>query len=136
MESPLAPVFANIIMTELKKVVVQKLTTSGMITFYCRYVGDTLLLVKLADILCISYLFNKFNKNSHITVDRFEREVTHFLDIKIYLLGPTIYRKNTHTGQYVNFESYTPWHYKINWIRSPVTRAKQIFRADLLPAEI
>ena len=95
-----------------------------MITFYCRYVGDTLLLEKPADILCINNLINKFNKNSHITVDRFESGVTHFLNIKIYLLGPTIYRKNTHTGQYVNFESYTPWHYKINWIRSPVTRAK------------
>ena len=36
MESPLAPVLANIIMTELKKTVVQKLTTSRMTKFCCR----------------------------------------------------------------------------------------------------
>ena len=42
MGSPLAPVLANIIMTELEKTVVQKLTASGMIKFYCRYVDDTL----------------------------------------------------------------------------------------------
>ena len=43
--SPLAPILANIIMTELEKSVVQKLTK-----FYCRYVDDTFLLVKIADI--------------------------------------------------------------------------------------
>ena len=48
--SPLAPILANIIMTELEKTVVQKLTTSGMNKFYCRYVDDTFLLVKTADI--------------------------------------------------------------------------------------
>ena len=42
MESPLAWVLANIIMTELENTVVQTLTTSGMITFYCRYVDNTL----------------------------------------------------------------------------------------------
>ena len=33
MESPFAPVLANIIMTELEKTAVQKLTTSGAILF-------------------------------------------------------------------------------------------------------
>ena len=63
MGSPLAPVLANIIMTELEKTIVQKLTTSGMIKFYCRYVDDTLLLVEPTDILHIHNLFNKFDKN-------------------------------------------------------------------------
>ena len=72
MGSPLAPVLANIIMTELEKTFVQKLTTSGMIKFYCIYVDDTLLLVKPADILHIHNLFNKFDKNVLFTVDRFE----------------------------------------------------------------
>ena len=34
------------------------------------------------------------------------------------------YPINAHTGQYVNFESYTLWNHKISWIRSLVTRAK------------
>ena len=79
---PPAPVLANIIMTELEKTVVQKLTTSGMIKFYCRYVDDTFLLVKPVDITHIHNLFNKFDKNLRFTVDRFENEVPHFLDTK------------------------------------------------------
>ena len=91
MGSPLAPVLTNIIMTELEKTVVQELTASGMIKFYCRYVHNALLLVKPADILHIHNLFNKFDKNLCFTVDRFENEVLHFLDIKISSLGLTIY---------------------------------------------
>ena len=37
-------------MTELEKVVVNRLMRSGMIKFYARYVDDTLLLVKPADV--------------------------------------------------------------------------------------
>ena len=65
-ENPPALVLTNIIMIELAKIVVQKLTNNGMITFYCRYVDDTLLLVKLADIPKI-----------------YINEALHFLDIKI-----------------------------------------------------
>ena len=82
MGSSLASVLAKIIMTELEKTVVQKLTTSRMITFYCRYVDDTLLLVKPADILLIHNLSNEFGKKLRFIVDRFENEVPHFLDIK------------------------------------------------------
>ena len=52
--------------------------------------GDTLLLVKPADIPHIHNSFNGFDKNLRFTVDRFENEVQYFLDIKISQLGPTI----------------------------------------------
>ena len=74
--------------------------------------------------------------NLCFTVDCFENEVPHFLDIKISTLGPTIYGKNTCTSQYINFESYTHLNYKISWIESLITQAKQTCSADLLPAEI
>ena len=136
MGSPLAPVLANIIMTEFEKTFVQKLTTSGIIKCYCRYVDDTVLLVKPADIPHIHNLFKKLDKNLRFTVDCFENEVSHFLDIKISPLGLKIYRKNTQTGQYINFEVYNLWNYKTSWTRSLVTQAKQVCSANLLPAEI
>ena len=52
--------------------------------------GDTLLLVKPAGIPHIHNLFNGFDKNLRFTVDRFENEVQHFLDIQISPFGPTI----------------------------------------------
>ena len=63
---------------------------------------------------------------------RFEKDTPHLLDIKISALGLTIYLKNAQTGQYVDFEIHAPWNCKIGWVRSLVTRLKQMCSADLL----
>ena len=57
-----------------------------MIRFYCRYIEDTLLLVKPADILHINNSFNNFDKNLRLIVECFENEVPGFLDIKVPLI--------------------------------------------------
>ena len=136
MGSPLAPVLANIIITELESTVMKMLFDTGKIKFYCRCVDDTLALIKPEDIQLVQDMFNSFHENLSFTVDRFENELPHFLDIKMSAQGLTIYRKNTHTGQYVYYDSCTPWNYKISWIRSLVTRAKRICSVNLLPEEI
>ena len=46
MGSPLGPVLANIIMTELEKIIVKDLVDKSLIKVYMRYVDDTLLLVR------------------------------------------------------------------------------------------
>ena len=81
-------------------------------------------------------MFNSFHENLSFTVDRFENELPHFLDIKMSAQGLTVYRKNTHTGQYVYYDSCTPWNYKISWIRSFVTRAKRVCSVNLLTEKI
>ena len=58
----------------------------------------SLLLMIPAHIPHICNLFNKFDENLCFMVDCFENEIPHFLDIKVFQLGPIIYRKNTHTG--------------------------------------
>ena len=95
--SPLAPLLANIIMTDLEYTIIKKLFNTGEIKFYCHYVDDTLLLIKPEDINSVQDMFNSFHDNLRFTVDRFENEVPHFLDIKMSAQGLTIYRKNTHT---------------------------------------
>ena len=50
MGSSLGPVLANIIMTELEKIMVSDLINFGLIKFYIRYADDTLLLAKEDDI--------------------------------------------------------------------------------------
>ena len=50
MGSSLAPVLANIILTEFEKAIVDDLIKTGIIAFYHRYVYDTLVLIKPKDI--------------------------------------------------------------------------------------
>ena len=63
MGSSLAPVLANIILTEFEKVVVMPLMESEILKFYCRYVDDTLILVKEGQIDKILKTFNSLRNN-------------------------------------------------------------------------
>ena len=138
MGASLGPVLANIIMTECEKKVVNKLIRNGKVKFYVRYVDDTLLLVKRADINSILDEFNKFDKKKNIrfTVDRFENSNPHFLDLEICPDGLTIYRKDTFTGQYTRADSFKTWKHNTAWIRSLVNRAKKICSKSKLPREL
>ena len=79
--SSLAQVLANIILTEFEKVVVTPLMKSRILKFYCRYVDDTLVLVKEDQIDKILKAFNSFHNNLRFTVDKFENEDVHLLDL-------------------------------------------------------
>ena len=95
----LAPVLANIILTEFEKQIIEDLIKSGTIKFYRRYVGDTLVLIKPCDIL--SCYGNSTVSTKIFTVDAFENEKVHFLDLEISKSGTDVFRKSTHTGQYI-----------------------------------
>ena len=126
MGSSLGPVLANIIMTELEKIVVSDLISSGLIKFYIRYVDDTLLLAKEDDIDNIVQQFNAFDDNLKFTIDKFTDNNVHFLDIKIDLNETDLFYKTTHTGQYIDFTSQTPWKLKTAWVKALYHRAKKI----------
>lgn len=136
MSATLGLVLANIIMTELDRVVVDKLIGSGKIKFYARYVDDTLLLVKPEDIDDILNRFNAYHNNLEFTVDKFEDCVPHFMDLEIRPDGISIYRKETHTAQFVHFESFTKCNHKVAWIRSLCLRAKKLCTPNNLKAEL
>ena len=136
MGASLGPVLSNIIMTELERAVVDDLVDDGTLKFYARYVDDTLLLVKPEDTDEILRKFNKFHKNLKFTVDKFENSVPHFLDLEIHPDGVSIYRKDTHTAQFVNYNSYTKFNHKVAWMRSLVTRAKRLCSPSKLKEEI
>ena len=105
-------------MTELERLVVDKLIKDGLIKFYIRYVDDTLVLAKVDDFDNIMKLFNSFDKSIQFTIDRFEDGIVHFLDIKINGCETDLYYKTTHTEQYRDFSSQTPWKLKISWIKA------------------
>ena len=114
MISSLGPVLATIIMTELERVIVGPLITSGKIKFYIRYAGDTLLQVKEEDIMFIFDKFSSFHKNLKFTIDRLDDKNIHFLDIAIDQNKTDLYHKPNHTGQYSDINSNVPWNYIVS----------------------
>ena len=126
MGSSLGPVLPNIIMTELELKIVFTFIDSGKIKFYTRLVDDTLLLAKEED---INYIFNKFNSfhpTLQFTMDCFDNGKVHFLDISIDKNKTDLYYKPTHTGQYSDISSSTPWNYKTAWIKALCHRTKKV----------
>ena len=125
MGSSLGPVLANIIMTELEIVIVRNLIADGTVAFYARYVDDTLLLIKPENVQKVLMKLNSFHKSLNFTFDSFPDEV-YLLDIKIEKNKTDIYRKDTHTGQYVQFTSFERWYRETAWIKYLVERAERI----------
>lgn len=64
----------NVILTEFEKVVLTTLMESGILKFFCRYVNDTLELVKKVQIEKFLNAFNLFYNNLRFTVDKFENK--------------------------------------------------------------
>ena len=56
-------------MTELENKVIKTLINDGTAKFYCRYVDETLLVVKSQDVSCIHKLLKSFDENLKFTVD-------------------------------------------------------------------
>ena len=74
MGSCLAPVLANIILTEFEKLVVDNLVNSGILKLYRRYVDDTLVLMKVSDIPFVYNKLNSFGKNLKFIVNTFDSD--------------------------------------------------------------
>ena len=101
MGSSFAPVLAAIVLTQSEKVVVTPLTKSGILKFYCRYVDDTLVLIKEDQIGKILKAFNSFHNNLQFTVDKFENEDVRSLELRVMNNGEiNIYVKDTNSGLY------------------------------------
>ena len=87
--SSLGPVLANIVLTEFKNVIVKPLIETSVLTSYCRYVDDTLVMIKKDKIQHVLNSFNSFNKNLSSNADTFDDGNIHFFDIKILTNGET-----------------------------------------------
>ena len=127
MGSVICSLLSNIIMVDLESKISKPLIDTNIIKFYTRYVDDTLVVIKPEHIKHVHDLLNTYHKNLQFTVDTFEDDSVHFLDLLILDdLNIDIYRKSTFTGNYINYDSYVPWYYKISWIKSIIFRAKII----------
>ena len=106
--SCLGPTFrSNIIMTELEIKIVDGLFKDSLLKLYNRFVDDTLALIKESVIDNVLNKLNGFHPSPNFTVDKFGDGFVYYLDLKIIDNETAIYYKDTHTGHYVHFSSYT-----------------------------
>ena len=129
MGSPVSPIVANLFMEWFESSAIE--TFKYEITFWRRYVDDTIVA------LCDSLLedFTSHINSIHPAI-QFTREDEHnlsiaMLDARIHRsisgkLNFSVYRKPTHTDQYLNFTSNQPLQHKLGVIRTLHHRCKTI----------
>jgi hypothetical protein len=121
MGSPISSTIAEIVMHEIDIAAVGLL--GNRLLLWKRYVDDILaFLNRLLDIQDILNILNGINTNIQFTVEEEKHNSIPFLDIKIRSsesgLKCEVYRKPTHSGHYLNFNSEHTYSQRMSVIRS------------------
>ena len=130
MGSPLAPILADIFMSDLEDKLIEQLGKAG-IQWYRRYVDDTFVLIKQdSDPEEIKRILNSHHPNIQFTSEEEKGKKLPFLDVLIERKDSSfvtsIFRKPTFTQLLTKWTSFVPRHYKVSAISSMVYRAIRI----------
>ena len=137
MGSCLGPLFANAFLCSRETSWLDNCPSNFKPLYYRRYVDD-LFLIFNNDFEVDQFLgyMNKQHNNIKFTCEREVEGRLAFLDVLVSKtengITTGVYRKNTFTGQGLNWFSFTPYIYKINSIRTLLTRAYDVCSSFLL----
>ena len=129
MGSPISPIFADLVMTDLECDCWSKLNTMFNIVplIYKRYVDDSFLCVKSSDIYKIIDVFNNADTRLKFTYELESDCKINFLDLTIirecHKIVTDWYQKPTSSGRVLNFFSNHPVQLKKNIIFNLIDRA-------------
>ncbi|XP_040922260.1 uncharacterized protein LOC121200823, partial [Toxotes jaculatrix] len=139
MGSPVSAIVANLYM----EMVEQKALNSFKGTppsHWFRYVDDTWVKIKTQDLQAFTEHINSVDKNIKFTREDVKDNHLPFLDCDVHLaedrsLYIGVYRKPTHTDQYLLFDSHHPLEHKLGVIRTLEHRADNIPTSTRAQAE-
>ena len=133
MGSPVSPLIANIYMEDLEQKAIMTAPQEIRPRLWKRYVDDILALVPKDAIVRLKDHINSIDPTNSIKFTHEEMVDNHipFLDADIHLLTNrsvklTVYRKPTHTNQYLSFYSHHHISHKLSVVRTLVDRAETI----------
>ena len=130
MGSSLSPIFADIFMEDFEERAL--LSAPHKPRLWLRYVDDTFVIWPHDESKLDSWLesLNNISPSIRLTMEKEVNNKLPFLDVCVERTGNTlntsVYRKSTHTGQYLNFKSNHPKHVKIGIAKCLFSRAEKI----------
>ena len=124
--SSTSPALAELYIQRVEEIHVYKMIHTPRL--WLRKVGDTFVITKYDKIETLDEL-NKFNCKVQFTYESATDNTLLFLDCLIEIdneesLQTKLYRKKTHTGQYMHYTSNQPEHVKVGTIKTLVRRTK------------
>ncbi|XP_071476530.1 uncharacterized protein [Diadema antillarum] len=129
MGSPVSPITANLFMEDFESKALKSYPVPPK--FWGRYVDDTIVVIKKDQIDQFTDHINSQHSSIKFTMEREENGQIPVLDVLISRnqegrLSFSVYRKPTHTEQYLNFTSHHPLQHKLAVIRTLNDRAHTI----------
>ena len=111
-------------------------TLSDSLVFWRRYVDDTLCFVKKGFREHVLRTINGFHKNIKFTFEEERNNMISFLDVLLIRrengIDLTVFRKETNTDVYINWDAFAPETWKTSTLKLLVRRAHKISTQDYL----
>ena len=130
MGSPISPIISNLYMENFERVALSTFDGIGPSKWY-RYVDDTWVLIKASELDRFFNHINQVDPNIKFTQEGLSDNKLAFLDCLVRVeedlsLSVSVYRKQTHTDQYLQFDSNHPLIQKLGVVKTLFHRADTI----------
>nr|CAK6928738.1 unnamed protein product [Fasciola hepatica] len=137
--TPLSPILAHMFLAHLEEKASKILERSQL---YKRYVDHVLVItISLEETTWIMDKLDRLHPNIRFTMETEIEDTLHFLDIKMTrnndgTMARSVYRKETWTGQCLQFDSFVSVEYERGLVRTLFQTARHICTEDMIDNEL